>query len=131
VSLRVLRVLLMLQPVLLLFLGLPGLLEDMHRRRHLLFVLQLLLKRGFDAGQLAVPAPNSGFVSIAAGSHHSMGLRSDGSIVLWEQTDITSMLVLLLRFPFPFRMPDKVACPIRTPSSRVSRGTCAQLGPQV
>lgn len=31
----------------------------------------------------AVPEPNSGFVSVAAGSFHSLGLKADGSIVAW------------------------------------------------
>jgi alpha-tubulin suppressor-like RCC1 family protein len=34
-------------------------------------------------GQCDVPEPNSGFVAIAAGRHHSLGLKGDGSIVAW------------------------------------------------
>lgn len=34
-------------------------------------------------GQCAVPAPNQGFVDIAAGCIHSVGLKYDGSVVLW------------------------------------------------
>jgi hypothetical protein len=30
-----------------------------------------------------VPAPNSGFVAVAAGGLHSLGLKADGSIVVW------------------------------------------------
>lgn len=30
-----------------------------------------------------MPAPNSGFIGIAAGSHHSLGLKADGSIAAW------------------------------------------------
>ena len=36
-----------------------------------------------DYGQCDVPAPNSGFVAVAAGCDHSLGLRSDGSIAAW------------------------------------------------
>jgi alpha-tubulin suppressor-like RCC1 family protein len=34
-------------------------------------------------GQMNVPAPNSAFVAVAAGGLHSLGLRSDGTIVAW------------------------------------------------
>jgi hypothetical protein len=34
-------------------------------------------------GETNVPAPNSGFVAVAAGMHHSLGLKSDGAIVAW------------------------------------------------
>ncbi len=34
-------------------------------------------------GQGTVPAPNTGFVAIAGGQYHSLGLRADGSIVAW------------------------------------------------
>lgn len=42
-----------------------------------------------------VPLPNSGFVGVATGNYHSMGLRSDGTIAAWgicdvEQCDIPS-----------------------------------------
>jgi hypothetical protein len=33
--------------------------------------------------QCDVPAPNTGFIAIAAGNAHSLGLKSDGSIVAW------------------------------------------------
>ena len=32
-------------------------------------------------GQCNVPGPNSGFVAVAAGQTHSLGLKADGSIV--------------------------------------------------
>ena len=34
-------------------------------------------------GQCDVPAPNNGFVAIAAGYNHSLGLKVDGAIVAW------------------------------------------------
>ena len=34
-------------------------------------------------GQCVVPSPNSGFVAVAAGDNHSVGLKADGSIVAW------------------------------------------------
>jgi len=34
-------------------------------------------------GQCYVPSPNSGFIAIAAGGEHSLGLKQDGSIVAW------------------------------------------------
>jgi alpha-tubulin suppressor-like RCC1 family protein len=41
-----------------------------------------------DDGQCNVPAPNSGFVGLAAGGYsHSLGLKSDGSIVAWGLND--------------------------------------------
>ncbi|HNY27429.1 MAG TPA: hypothetical protein PKH31_08620, partial [Candidatus Sumerlaeota bacterium] len=36
-------------------------------------------------GQCSVPAPNSGFVSIAAGENHCLGLKSNGSVVAWGE----------------------------------------------
>jgi hypothetical protein len=36
-----------------------------------------------DDGQCDVPAPNSGFVAVAGGYAHSLGLKSDGSIAIW------------------------------------------------
>ena len=36
-----------------------------------------------DSGQCDVPAPNSDFVTVAAGDSHSLGLKSDGWIVAW------------------------------------------------
>ena len=34
-------------------------------------------------GQCNVPSPNTGFTAIAAGEYHSLGLKTDGSIVAW------------------------------------------------
>ena len=34
-------------------------------------------------GQCDVPEPNSGFVAVAGGGDHSLGLKEDGSIVAW------------------------------------------------
>lgn len=40
-------------------------------------------------GQCDVPSPNTGFVAVAAGFHHSLGLRADGSILAWGgNTDV-------------------------------------------
>jgi alpha-tubulin suppressor-like RCC1 family protein len=39
-------------------------------------------------GQLRVTAPNEGFVSVAAGYYHSMGLRSDGSLAAWGWNNV-------------------------------------------
>ena len=36
-----------------------------------------------DEGQLNVPVPNSGFIAIAAGRNHSLGLKDDGSVAAW------------------------------------------------
>ena len=36
-----------------------------------------------DYGQCTVPAPNTGFVEVASGIYHSLGLKEDGSIVAW------------------------------------------------
>jgi hypothetical protein len=36
-------------------------------------------------GQCDAPAPNSGFVNLAAGYNHSLGLKTNGSIVAWGQ----------------------------------------------
>lgn len=36
-----------------------------------------------DWGQCDVPSPNSGFVAVASGRDHSVGLRSDGSLAVW------------------------------------------------
>jgi hypothetical protein len=30
-----------------------------------------------------VPEPNTGFTAVAAGKHHSLGLKQDGSVVAW------------------------------------------------
>ena len=35
-----------------------------------------------------VPPPNAGFVSVATGTYHSMGLRSDGSVAAWGMCDV-------------------------------------------
>jgi hypothetical protein len=34
-------------------------------------------------GECTVPSPNSGFIAVAAGDYHSLGLKADGSIVAW------------------------------------------------
>ncbi len=36
-----------------------------------------------DYGQSNVPVPNEGFVAVAAGGHHNLGLKADSSIVAW------------------------------------------------
>jgi len=36
-----------------------------------------------SVGQTNDPAPNSGFIAVAAGSWHSLGLKADGSIAAW------------------------------------------------
>ena len=36
-----------------------------------------------DYGQCDVPAPNADFVAVAGGDDHSLGLKSDGTIVAW------------------------------------------------
>jgi len=36
-----------------------------------------------DSGNCDVPAPNAGFVSVAAGQDHCLGVRADGSIIAW------------------------------------------------
>ncbi|HPS03570.1 MAG TPA: hypothetical protein PLA90_18710, partial [Candidatus Sumerlaeota bacterium] len=33
--------------------------------------------------QLAVPAPNTSFTAVTAGTNHSLGLRADGTVVAW------------------------------------------------
>ncbi|MHC4414820.1 MAG: hypothetical protein ACYS0G_06005, partial [Planctomycetota bacterium] len=39
-------------------------------------------------GQCDVPAPNTGFVALAAeGGAHSMALKADGSVVVWGKND--------------------------------------------
>jgi hypothetical protein len=35
-----------------------------------------------------VPPPNSGFIGVATGNYHSMGLRSDGSVAAWGMCDV-------------------------------------------
>lgn len=42
-----------------------------------------------------VPPPNSGFVGVATGNYHSMGLRSDGSIAAWGMCDVGQCVVPL------------------------------------
>jgi hypothetical protein len=51
--------------------------------------------RWFTLGQCNVPSPNTGFVAVAGGYRHSLGLKADGSIVAWgdnfaEQCDVPS-----------------------------------------
>jgi len=41
----------------------------------------------FYTGQCDVPSPNSGFIAIAAGYEHSLGLKQDGSIVGWGSNE--------------------------------------------
>jgi len=42
-------------------------------------------------GQLNVPEPNTGFIAIATGFYHSLGLKQDGSIVAWgSNSDVPS-----------------------------------------
>ena len=38
---------------------------------------------GNDYGQCDVPSPNNGFIAVAAGGGHSLGLRNDSTIVAW------------------------------------------------
>lgn len=38
-------------------------------------------------GQCDVPEPNEGFVSVAGGTAHSLGLKEDGSIIAWGWND--------------------------------------------
>jgi alpha-tubulin suppressor-like RCC1 family protein len=33
--------------------------------------------------QCTVPSPNSGFIAVAAGTNHSLGLKSDSTIIAW------------------------------------------------
>jgi hypothetical protein len=44
-------------------------------------------------GQCNVPAPNAGFVAVAAGEKHSLGLKSDGTIVAWGNNDYGQRVV--------------------------------------
>ncbi|MGH9869039.1 MAG: RCC1 domain-containing protein [Candidatus Polarisedimenticolia bacterium] len=66
----------------------------------LLLILAALLPAGrSEAGSIVrlgpcatphcnVPPPNSGFVAVATGNYHSMGLRPDGSIAAWGMCDV-------------------------------------------
>ena len=38
-------------------------------------------------GQCDIPAPNTDFVAVAGGGYHSLGLKTDGSIVVWGYND--------------------------------------------
>jgi alpha-tubulin suppressor-like RCC1 family protein len=38
-------------------------------------------------GQCNLPSQNAGFVELAGGVDHSLGLRSDGTIVAWGRND--------------------------------------------
>jgi hypothetical protein len=40
-----------------------------------------------DYGQCNVPSPNTGFVAVAGGYEHSLGLKADGSIVAWGSNE--------------------------------------------
>ncbi len=40
-----------------------------------------------EYGKTNVPSPNSGFVAIAGGEGHSLGLKADGSIIAWGRND--------------------------------------------
>ena len=40
-----------------------------------------------EEGQCDVPEPNAGFVAVAGGGFHSLGLKEDGSIVAWGWND--------------------------------------------
>ena len=64
-----------------------------------LMLAGVLLAGGTEAGSIvrlgpcanphcSVPPPNSGFVGVATGNYHSMGLRSDGSIAAWGMCDV-------------------------------------------
>ena len=41
-----------------------------------------------DLSCATTPPPNSGFVGVATGNYHTMGLRKDGSIVAWGMCDV-------------------------------------------
>jgi hypothetical protein len=41
----------------------------------------------YEYGQCDVPAPNAGFLAVAAGDEHSLGLKADGSIVAWGNNE--------------------------------------------
>ena len=44
---------------------------------------------GYNAdGQCTVPEPNAGFVAVAAGAYHSLGLTFDGTIVAWGRNSL-------------------------------------------
>ena len=40
-----------------------------------------------DYVQCTVPEPNEGFVTVAGGDDHSLGIKADGSIVAWGRND--------------------------------------------
>jgi hypothetical protein len=52
-----------------------------------------------DGGQCSVPSPNTGFVAIAAGYDHSMGLKSDGSIIIWGGDNYWGETMSLCQIP--------------------------------
>jgi len=41
-------------------------------------------------GQCDVPSPNTGFITVAAGYSHSLGLRNDSTVVAWGGTTTAS-----------------------------------------
>ncbi|MCH7872201.1 MAG: hypothetical protein IID33_10930, partial [Planctomycetes bacterium] len=44
-------------------------------------------------GQLNVPPPNTGFVALAAGGDHGLGLKADDSIVAWGNNQVGQLNV--------------------------------------
>lgn len=40
-----------------------------------------------SSSQCDVPEPNEGFIAVAGGNYHSLGLKDDGSIVAWGGND--------------------------------------------
>src|SRR6185503_14982451 len=46
-----------------------------------------------DNGQCTLPVPNTGFLAVAAGLAHSMGLKGDGSIVAWGRNNAQQLNV--------------------------------------
>ncbi len=46
-----------------------------------------------DASQCTIPSPNSGFLSVAVGWKHNVGLKSDGTIVTWGENNYNQIPV--------------------------------------